>query len=374
MGRCSRGGSIFNAFCGRAVLVCLFSATSLFIVYDGYSPELLTNYIIIAQRAVRLSSQTFTTSQAPVQPESTTLSEDVAGTSETPLQTSGPLGLELVVALFCEDFHWILDTQRKERIPISVYTKDPACRKKLDAALRSSSQEDGKIRVESLPNVGREGHSYIRYILDSYDRLPEYVAFAQGAGVHNGVSVTSQLHEFIERQDRSELLVPMVHSNKQGYLLYRDADAYDPPSMYNRLDPATNLHIFQYFDNLDMANRARALYIALFGGSACDAPPMVFMAGAQFIVRRDAIRSRPKTFWQFLYDELASCFVLGWDFERLWVHVLNKTRVALDAPGRPGYCSKKRIWKVWNCTRYQEQPGVLLRRPDSDNKKSDPLV
>jgi hypothetical protein len=31
-----------------------------------------------------------------------------------------------------------------------------------------------------LPNVGREAHTYLTYIIDNYDRLPEYVMFCQG--------------------------------------------------------------------------------------------------------------------------------------------------------------------------------------------------
>jgi len=31
-----------------------------------------------------------------------------------------------------------------------------------------------------LPNVGREAHTYLTYIIDNYDKLPKYVMFSQG--------------------------------------------------------------------------------------------------------------------------------------------------------------------------------------------------
>lgn len=206
---------------------------------------------------------------------------------------------------------------------------------------------------------GGEGHSYVTHILNSYASLAVYTVFAQGGGIHNGVHVDEAVHAFLARNNTTSPLTPVVPSNKRGWILYRDADAHDPESMSNQLDSSTNFHIFPYHSHLDMANRARALYSSLFGGSACDAPPMVFMAGAQFIVRRDAIHARAKTFWEFLRQKMSECFVLGWDLERLWLHVFNASIHAAPQLSFPGYCTGHATWKNWNCTRYKEQIGFL---------------
>eukprot|EP00927_Polykrikos_kofoidii_P081199 TRINITY_DN7838_c0_g1_i2.p1 TRINITY_DN7838_c0_g1~~TRINITY_DN7838_c0_g1_i2.p1 ORF type:complete len:397 (-),score=40.26 TRINITY_DN7838_c0_g1_i2:393-1583(-) len=240
---------------------------------------------------------------------------------------------ELVVAWYCEDEKWFVDFEGS----ISVYSKKFHCTNRLKRKLANRSKQKGPVFVRDLPNVGREGHTYIKHILDNWDTLATYTAFTQGAGHHNGVSAMARVREFLKDKLEKHLLVPIVHTNEKGPLLYRDADRGDEFAN-GGLDKKANLHIFRYVSDLDMAGRARELYASLFGVEACTAPPMIFIAGAQMIVHRKAIRAKPKSFWKHIYKALADCHPYGWDFERLWVYAFDVNVIPLGDPKLPSFC------------------------------------
>lgn len=81
-------------------------------------------------------------------------------------ETSAP-DILLVVARYREDLGWLSALG----LPCVVYNKGP----QLDPA-----QLPPGSRVEALPNIGREGHTYLTHILAHYGRLPRHTVFLQG--------------------------------------------------------------------------------------------------------------------------------------------------------------------------------------------------
>jgi hypothetical protein len=72
---------------------------------------------------------------------------------------------DIVIARYNESLNWLdwLTPEQKSRV--KVYNKGP---------------DDLSCPVtENLPNVGREGHTYLWYIIQNYDSLPEHVIFMQ---------------------------------------------------------------------------------------------------------------------------------------------------------------------------------------------------
>jgi len=70
-----------------------------------------------------------------------------------------------VVARYNEPLSWLDYLNPGQKARVKVYNKGP---------------DDLSCPVtEKLPNVGREGHTYLWYIIQNYDRLPEYVIFIQ---------------------------------------------------------------------------------------------------------------------------------------------------------------------------------------------------
>ena len=74
--------------------------------------------------------------------------------------------LHIVIARYNESLDW-LDTclTPQQRRSVWIYNKGP------DSV---SSQ------IKTLPNVGREAHTYLTYIIENYDNLPDRVYFLQG--------------------------------------------------------------------------------------------------------------------------------------------------------------------------------------------------
>ena len=49
-----------------------------------------------------------------------------------------------------------------------------------------------------LDNVGREGHTYYKYIVDNYDNLKDYTCFLQGNPFDHSPNIIDNLHRCIE--------------------------------------------------------------------------------------------------------------------------------------------------------------------------------
>ena len=53
----------------------------------------------------------------------------------------------------------------------------------------------------ALPNVGREGHTYYKYICDNYDNLADYTIFLQGNPFDHSPNIISNLYKYINSTD-----------------------------------------------------------------------------------------------------------------------------------------------------------------------------
>ena len=83
---------------------------------------------------------------------------------------------ELVVIICSEDFYWILDVAKDYDL-VTVYSK---C-KDLNISY-SFLENNDKIKLIHLPNIGSCDYGFLTYVIDRYDSLPDYVHFAKGNG------------------------------------------------------------------------------------------------------------------------------------------------------------------------------------------------
>lgn len=74
--------------------------------------------------------------------------------------------MNIVIARYNESLDW-LDTclTPQQRRSVLIYNKGP---------------DPVSSQIKTLPNVGREAHTYLTYIIENYDNLPERVYFLQG--------------------------------------------------------------------------------------------------------------------------------------------------------------------------------------------------
>jgi len=73
--------------------------------------------------------------------------------------------MKVIVARYTEDIHWVLPIINY----VTVYNKGPD-------NLYYIPQD----KVIKCENLGREGATYIKHILDNYDSLDDYTFFLQG--------------------------------------------------------------------------------------------------------------------------------------------------------------------------------------------------
>lgn len=163
--------------------------------------------------------------------------------------------MEVVVARYKEDIEWTKTLPYK----VTVYTKDDCL----------------------LPNIGREAHTYLYHIITRWDSLADYTAFVQG--------------------------YPFDHA--PGLV----EDLARAPTDFRHLGP-----------HLSCDRDGWPHHGGLGVGKIADSVGLVqtefpFSAGAQFVVSRERIRSRPLEFYHVLMSVLVPRLnETPWVYERLW--------------------------------------------------------
>jgi hypothetical protein len=184
---------------------------------------------------------------------------------------------QAVIARYREDLGW---TDRLD-IPFRVYNKGPD----RPAVPRASAWMD-------LPNLGREGGTYLRHIADHYDDLPDFLVLLQGHPFDH----CPNLYHVLENHCDEGKLIPLSGNWKKEAL---DGD-------YN----------WEGF-----ADCLRGLRDQIAPGLECAR----YATGAQYIVPRAWVRARPRQFYRDLLPRLESEVspLEGWAMERLWPYVFG---------------------------------------------------
>eukprot|EP00929_Paragymnodinium_shiwhaense_P121109 TRINITY_DN93237_c0_g1_i1.p1 TRINITY_DN93237_c0_g1~~TRINITY_DN93237_c0_g1_i1.p1 ORF type:complete len:385 (+),score=43.70 TRINITY_DN93237_c0_g1_i1:96-1250(+) len=288
-------------------------------------------------------------------------------TTQSTTTAPKPLGsdryLDVVISWYCEREEWFKDITD---LPLVVYSKKKACTPRLKDYIAARKDGGENVKIKELENVGREGHSYLHHILKNWDNLATYTAFVQGAGVHNGVRFIRGIREFLSKGNSTRVASwPLVHWKGDTPTLYIDSD---PDSRYAKggMDDQASIYHFGWSAEGDLGNRARDTYISIFGGDACDAPPLIFFAGANMIIHREAIWAKPKSFWRFLHNAIVECVVYGWDLERMWLYVFDPKTPPAQKMGMPAACSGRKHKK---CSKYKypSSPWKPERLPEDSS-------
>jgi hypothetical protein len=204
--------------------------------------------------------------------------------------------LELVVARHTEPLNWL------ERVPRSI-TKT-VLDKNAEAPL------PGAIR---LPNVGREAHSYLHFIVARYDQLSEATVFCQGHPFDHAYDFHTTLRRVADRPEHCGDFLWLGH--------VIDTDDAHGGRLFSTWSKNGDRR------GLDLNGFHRQLF-------GTDGPnEYTFHLGAQFIVRRHVIRRRTLEFWQRAlalsgsFPDAAHCYERTWDrifgvdgIDKVWLH------------------------------------------------------
>ena len=206
----------------------------------------------------------------------------------TPHADNSPI--ELVVARHEEDLRWL------RRVPpsfrISVYNKG------ISEALPESLHGREGVSVLSLPNVGREAHSYLTHLIARYDSLAAVTIFCQGRPFDHAPDLHDRL---VALAARKETPTPFL-----WYGFLEDTD-----------DPKGQRLFVPWSKNPERTELATGtLYEELFGDISPDL--FFFRGGAQFAVSREGVRNRS---WAFYERALEACLadpLTPHSLERFW--------------------------------------------------------
>jgi len=149
-----------------------------------------------------------------------------------------------------------------------------------------------------LDNVGREGHTYYKYIFDNYDNLDDYTIFLQGNPFDHSPNIISNLNKFI--------------NNKE---LNIDFEFLSECFLF------CNLRGCPHHPGLPLID----IYEKLFNERRTDMY-FHFGAGAQFIVSKKAILNRPKEYYLKIVEMLQNDIdpIEGYVIERLHQFIFLK--------------------------------------------------
>jgi hypothetical protein len=159
--------------------------------------------------------------------------------------------VKIVVARYNESIEWT--TQFND---VAIYNK--------------GDKLDGSYNEILLPNVGREGHTYYKYIHDNYDNLDDHTIFLQGNPFDHSPNIITNMKYIFDN---------MIHLKHN--FLYLSEQILE-----------CNLYECPHHKGIPIAD----VYIKIFGNISSNFT-FKFGAGAQFIVSKPCILQKPKSFY-----------------------------------------------------------------------------
>lgn len=206
----------------------------------------------------------------------------------------------IVVAKYKEDISWL----PKNDPLVKVYDKGQSQDFGQEPAL---GQETRKHPWTRLPNIGRESHTYLTYIVDNYDSLPSVVFFTQGSPDHTYghpieyfTGITGNCSE-------------NYHTTKGPYYTF-DPDGHlrDNVNYGSDLYPC-ELSFYDWFTKYISSN-------------VDPRGEITWYMGATFSVKSERILTRSKEYYMELLNQFPkdqSNPEVGHYFERSWYYMFN---------------------------------------------------
>ncbi len=180
--------------------------------------------------------------------------------------------LEVVISRFEEDIEW----SQYLKHPLVIYNKG-----------------NSGLGIK-LPNVGREPHTYLTYIIDRYETLPDYVCFCQGNPFEHCVSFMEKVNGFMFNVEYfplgSIITFNICREYWSGYLAYWGS-VLDPKIETHHDLPQIDQHMY-------MLDFAKKYDINVEN-------PLVFVFGNQGIVSKNLILQRPKSFYESIIKSVS---------------------------------------------------------------------
>jgi hypothetical protein len=196
---------------------------------------------------------------------------------------------------------------KKYDVIIARYNEDVSWVKELDSnkfniKLYNKGEQNIEIESISLENFGRDGHTFINYIVENYNNLPDYVIFLQGKPFDHCKNVFEMIKNHTD-EPYVCLSDHVIDENINGWyehLVEKDSSMPFPNMKRFRLKETAN---------------------AILGSETPE--KCTFAAGQQYIINKNYILNRSHDFYKVIIERFKIDFVLPWHVERLWFNILK---------------------------------------------------
>jgi hypothetical protein len=194
----------------------------------------------------------------------------------------------IVISRYNEDIRWCLPFIEL----VKVYNKG-------NDDLHYIPQE----RIVKCENLGREGGTYVKHIIDNYDNLSKFTIFLQGRPFDH-IDPTSEKKAYFK-------LLNTIKEEKPYKFKYISTHFIDVPPE----------HVEDYSHGLLCL---KTMFHPKYLKSVFKKRRYTFGYGALFVVHKDHILRWPKAFWEQLYSHLQEVTPgAGWGLEKLWRFILE---------------------------------------------------
>lgn len=205
---------------------------------------------------------------------------------------------QIIVSVYQEDIDWLKPVANR----VMMYLKDA------NRALPTDFYQ-----IFRLPNVGREGHSYLHYIVENYDNLPEICVFIQGR-IHDHIEPSRMidfrwLHDAVESA-KTIGFASITSMSLSGQSLIPWCDEYLKRIANGNLTRAPSPSIVVYVKkhaNIDIKI------------------PYMTSGNGLFAVRRDHVLRHDRSVYESMRESLSHSNdpEEGHFLERLWVSIFQ---------------------------------------------------
>ena len=108
--------------------------------------------------------------------------------------------LEIVIANYEEDIEWVNQIPTDLYDKLTIYNKGKP--KNYDTLINKGA------KVYSLPNIGREGHTYLYHIIANYDNLANVTVFLPGSS-----------YTFYQKKAQLDIIIPYLQERKESIIV-----------------------------------------------------------------------------------------------------------------------------------------------------------
>lgn len=194
------------------------------------------------------------------------------------------MSVDIVVAKFREDISWVQTLKKANpSYTIMVYDKSG-----------EPLQDYEFCKVSALPNLGREAETILHHIVEHWDSLADNTLFCQGHPFDHLRTPKDEYIEAIAKDIQNAL-------DEKHYVIFTCNDFGAP-----------------HHCGLPV----RKAYLLMDTGTP---PPSEyrFVAGAQFLVKKEHIKHRPIDFYKQLLERVRKNEICPWTMERLWAYIFS---------------------------------------------------